>query len=286
MALLKKGDAIGIVACSNPLSSTGRQQIRKLAEHLGTFGLRVRLSSGLYGEAGSFSLATAGNRADELMRMYEDPDIRMICDVSGGDLANTVLPFLDFSVIADNFKPFAGYSDLTAVVNAITVKTGRINFLYQIRHLEDPQYGVQQSSAFYNTFFNDQTELFDLKYRMLQGNFLEGKIAGGNARCLLKLAGTEFWPDFSDRILFLEANSGLEPQLFTFFTQLKLLGVFDRIRGLVLGTFTQMDAEGRDVWQVIREFLPGGLPVVQTPDVGHYPDAKLLKIGDYYSFHS
>ena len=140
MALLKKGDAIGIVACSNPLSSTGRQQIRKLAEHLGTFGLRVRLSSGLYGEAGSFSLATAGNRADELMRMYEDPDIRMICDVSGGDLANTVLPFLDFSVIADNFKPFAGYSDLTAVVNAITVKTGRINFLYQIRHLEDPQY--------------------------------------------------------------------------------------------------------------------------------------------------
>ncbi len=32
-----------------------------------------------------------------------------------------------------------------------------------------------------------------------------GKLLGGNLGCLLKLAGTSYWPDFSDALLFVEA---------------------------------------------------------------------------------
>ena len=69
------------------------------------------------------------------MKFYRDEEIKGIFDVSGGDLANGVLPWLDYETIAKSGKMFWGYSDLTTVVNAITAKTGKPSVLYQIRNL-------------------------------------------------------------------------------------------------------------------------------------------------------
>ena len=60
-------------------------------------------------------------------------------------------------------------------------------------------------------------DLFDIKYEFLQGKYMEGVVAGGNIRCLLKLAGTEYMPDMTDKILVLEngraAGLGTHEQL-------------------------------------------------------------------------
>ena len=56
------------------------------------------------------------------MNFYQDREIQMIFDISGGDIANEILPYLDFEVIAENPKPFWGYSDLTTIMNAIYAK--------------------------------------------------------------------------------------------------------------------------------------------------------------------
>jgi len=42
----------------------------------------------------------------ELMKLYEDDNIGDIYDISGGDLANVVLEYLDFGVIARSDKTF------------------------------------------------------------------------------------------------------------------------------------------------------------------------------------
>ena len=195
-----------------------------------------------------------------------------------------MLPYLDFSVIRASSKPFAGYSDLTTLVNAISVQTGRTGILYQIRNLVDPVYGDEQTDRFLRTFISGTEALFDFDYQFLHGSDFCGELMGGNIRCLLKLAGTTCWPDFTGRILFLESLGAMQPQLITAIAQLKMLGVFEQISGLVLGTFTRLESVCVPVWEMIRGFIPDRVPVVKTSQIGHGHDSRALKIGGFYSF--
>ena len=62
---------------------------------------------------------------------------------------------------------------------------------------------------------------------------MDGIVLGGNIRCLLKLAGTEYFPDMKDKILLLEAMSGQVPQMVTYFSQLQQMGVFEKVKGIL-----------------------------------------------------
>ncbi|MBF0345941.1 MAG: hypothetical protein HQL06_17150, partial [Nitrospirae bacterium] len=62
-----------------------------------------------------------------------------------------------------------------------------------------------------------------------------GRLLGGNLRCLLKLSDTEFWPDFTDSILFIESYRITEESCLRYFGKLKERGVFDKIRGCMVG---------------------------------------------------
>ena len=128
---MKKGDKIGIVACSNGLKENSRQEMEHLKNTLEELGLIPVFSRYLYAGNGVES-AGRRKRAEELMNFYRDEEIKGIFDVSGGDLANGVLPWLDYEEIKESRKAFWGYSDLTTVVNAITTKTG-------IGSLPDPE---------------------------------------------------------------------------------------------------------------------------------------------------
>ena len=112
---------------------------------------------------------------------------------------------------------------------------------------------------------------------------MSGILVGGNIRCLLKLAGTPYWPDMNGKILFLEARSGKLSQIVTYFSQLKQMGVFEQINGLLLGTFTELECnpDMPQVKDVIRDFVSGELPVAVTGEVGHGMDSKALVIGEY-----
>ena len=68
---------------------------------------------------------------------------------------------------------------------------------------------------------------------------------GGNIRCFLKLAGTPYMPDTRGKILFLESNGGDRHRTAAAFSQLRQMGVFDEIAGLLLGTFTALDRDLR-----------------------------------------
>lgn len=114
---------------------------------------------------------------------------------------------------------------------------------------------------------------------------MEGIVVGGNIRCLLKLAGTEFFPDLTDRILVLESLGGSVPQLVTFLSQLRCMGAFEKVTGIVLGTFTQMEERGErpDIITLIQEYA-GCLPVIKTSRIGHGADSCGVVIGAYSVF--
>ena len=121
---IEKGSRVGITCCSDGRKIKTAEELDRLTGKLESLGLRPQLSPCIYARDGAFS-GTGRERAQALMDFYLDDSIRVIFDISGGNAANEVLPFLDYSVIAGADKLFWGYSDLTVILNAIYTKTGR-----------------------------------------------------------------------------------------------------------------------------------------------------------------
>lgn len=280
---MKQGDKVGIVCCSNGQDANHRGDVDRLIGVLAEMGITPVISDYIYAENGVFS-GTGRERAEALMDFYKNNDIEAVFDISGGDIANEILPYLDFTVIKKHPKRFWGYSDLTTILNAVYAKTGNEGVLYQVKNLVWDESGVQKKN-FAASFLDGKDSLFDFPYRFIQGNHMEGIVAGGNIRCLLKLAGTGFFPDLTDKILVLEALGGSVPQFVTFLSQLKCMGVFEKINGIVLGTFTQMETEKArpDITTLVQDYA-GSLPIIKTSKIGHGADSCGVVIGAYRVF--
>ncbi len=282
---------VALVCCSNGLSAQVEHQIHELVRNLRDMELDPILSPCIYA-ADTIAAGTALQRAEILMQYYRDPEISAIYDISGGDIANEILPLLDYEVIAKSDKLFWGYSDLTTVINAIYAKTGIPSVLYQVKNIAKDSTG-EQARAFqafvdatytrkYDGAYGESMALFQFPYEWIQGERLEGIVVGGNIRCLLKLAGTPYWPDMTGKILLLEARSGGVAQMTTYLSQLQQMGVFEQVRGILLGTFTQMEREQAqpDMMELVRRFVGDCMPIAKTAWIGHGADAKAIVIGE------
>lgn len=277
--MFKAGDKIGIVCCSNGQKPSYAQKISYLETTLTEMGLQPVFSNYIYEKKSIFS-GTARERADALMGFYRDDEIKGIFDISGGDVANGILPYLDYNVIASSSKLFWGYSDLTTVINAIYAKTGRASVLYQIRNLiYDCK--ERQIADFSKTTMQNKTDLFNLNLEFVQQNKMNGIVVGGNIRCFLKLAGTEYMPDLEDKILLLESLNGDVSKIETYLCQLQQIGAFDKVAGILLGTFTEMEKEKYTptVVELVKNKVNKDLPLAVTRDIGHGTDAKAIIIG-------
>ena len=270
---------IGISACSDGQLNEWKKQNEELETILYEQGIEAVFAKHIYAKKDSFG-GTDKERAEDLMRFYQDDSIDAIYDISGGDLANGVLKYLDWNVIAGANKTFWGYSDLTAVINAIYTKTGKSSVLFQIKNLVYVN-GKLQRKRFAEFISKKNNELFDVNYSFLQGERMEGIVVGGNIRCLLKLAGTEYWPNMDGKILFLEAYGGEVSQIAALFTQLEQMGVFKQVEGIILGTFTAYEKSGatQSVFDLLAGHIPETLPVAKTTEIGHGTDSKAIVIG-------
>lgn len=281
-------EKIGITACSDPMKPEFQSNMDRLCAILSDVGYEPVISNCIYPKIypEAYGLhGTGAERAAELMQLYTDPAITSIFDISGGDMSNELLPYLDFEVIRSSEKKFYGYSDLTTILNAIYARTGKEAVLYQIRNLLY-RHGEVQRRDFINTLQKNGNNLYDLDYHFVQGTAMEGVMIGGNIRCFLKLAGTEYMPDLHDKILLLEALNTSVPQLITFLSQLKQLHAFDQVNGILLGTFTRMEKEQvqPDAVTLVKEFAGPELPIAKTAYIGHGSDSKGAVIGRYYCF--
>lgn len=284
---MKQGDTIALVCCSNGQRRGYENRIQDLIKQFEDMGLSVLSSLYLYEDQREL-IGNGEKRGKELMDFYANPKITDIFDVSGGDLANELLPYLDYDLIQQSPIIFWGYSDLTTLINAIYKRTGKPSVLYQVRNLLYHQQ-VEQTADFMEYMMllekkpnlMKQAGLFSIETIFLQGKSMKGIVLGGNIRCLLKLAGTPYMPEFQNAILLLESYSGKIPQLITYFAQLKQMGVFDDISGIILGTFTElMQEESYElIYEVLKTFISESLPVAYTPNIGHGTDAKAILIG-------
>ena len=252
-----------IVACSNPIRIKDDYFIESLCSMLEG---RIVVSEHLGSD-------DARAKAAELNHYFEI-NVANIFDLSGGDLANGVLEYLDFQAIARSATIFHGYSDLTTVLNAIYSQTRKKSWYYQLRF-------CSYYPEILERVLNNEA---DFGYEFVQGNQMAGIAIGGNIRCFLKLAGTKYIPDFAGHVLFLEAYSSEKYQVMTMIWQLTQMGAFDQIEGLVLGTFTVLEQNNEYEWLIatFKEYC--SKPIVVTRDIGHHQSSKGFMVGKFYQF--
>ena len=270
---------VAIISCSNGLQESARPTLDKLLDILSSLGLNVILSSAIYVKDDGLSSGSGKERGKELMKLYKDSSIDAIFDVSGGDLANEVLEYIDFDIIKNNPKPFIGYSDLSVILNSIYSQVGDTSYLYQVRHIVANK---ENLNRFINFIKDSNNDLFNIDYRWIQGESMEGIVIGGNIRCTLKLAGTKYMPNFKGKILLLESLGGDVAKMRTFLTQLKLMGAFKEINGIILGTFTEMEKNNYNptIEELVKEIVNDkNMPIVKTEEIGHGNDSKCIVIG-------
>lgn len=275
--MLEINNKVALVVCSNGKAKEDKVKLDNLEKTLLDLGLVPVYSNYLYKDEFGRS-ASSEIRSEELMRFFTDKSIKAIFDISGGDLSNEILDYLDYDIIKKNIKPFFGYSDLSVVLNAITAKTGEPTYLYQVLNIISNK---DIRNRFEKTVLYNEPDLINISWEFFQGEEISGIVAGGNIRCFLKLAGTQYFPDLENRVLFLEGLGTTVESLITHLTQLKQMGAFDKIAGLLLGTFTNLENtyDKHYIYRIIQDFIAKDLPVAKTSEVGHDITSKILTIG-------
>lgn len=241
-------------------------------------------------ELDSYHSSSVASRAEDLHEAFSDPHVKMIITAIGGFNANQLLSHLDYDLIARHPKIFCGYSDITALQNAIYAKTGLVT--YSGPHYSS--FGFEGEEAYTRQAFLDcltkETPLSIFpsetagQYHVLQKGECEGSIIGGNLCTLNLLQGTPYMPDIRHKILFLEDDNLVGPYFCHEFDRnlqslLQTEGA-DTIRGVVFGRFDESCGMTIDrIRDIIRGKVPAEIPVLFGADFGHVFPIATFPIG-------
>ena len=293
---------IALAASSDPLSAATQRKIRDMRAILAKidFALdeRYAMRYGYFAEENFSAQSSAGEyfpangerispqiRADLLMELFTDSRVDAIVDISGGNLSNEVLDFLDYSLIADHVKPFAAYSDNTALNLALYRYAGLHSVYWNAstivcRGTRDIRDFVS-GKRFIPYIFPDSSHVSE-QYKNISDVLVSGDlpIIGGNIRCMAKLAGTRYWPTLHEaHAVLLESFSQTLPAAVSTFTHLRHAGLFNHTCAVILGQFTTIDKTGQRerLVQIMQEYID--IPIFHAPYVGHSLSAQPVTIG-------
>jgi muramoyltetrapeptide carboxypeptidase len=220
-----------------------------------------------------------GQRAALLQRLLEDDRIDGVICARGGYGCQRILPLLDYERIAAHPKVFIGFSDVTALLSAITQRCGFAAFHGPvITSLADGQAGTRD--AMLAAVASDAGAVFQPEGAVtLRPGRAAGVVCGGNLTTLCHLIGTPFQPSFRNRILFLEDRGEAPYRIDRMLTQLKLTGCLEGIRGLVLGTFTDCGPAEEVLGVFAERFLDAPVPILAGLQAGHAEPNLTLPLG-------
>lgn len=282
---LGTGDTIGIVSPSTPVTQELEKQFKKGIEFLENLGFNTVVGEHVYSTAWGYA-ASPQEKAEDINRMFADESIKAIFCSQGGATANACLPCLNWNGIREHPKIFLGISDITVLLNAIHHKTGLVTF-----HGNDVMWGFGMNPTMYDKqefiarLVNARIgEVRPRRERQTtRSGVAEGKLLGGNLHCLSKLAGTPYFPDFTGAIFFVEAI-GITPEECDYlFQQLKQIGVFDQIRGVVIGYIDGLQNNENALMQMEDVLLhvtaEYNFPVLKADDFGHNCPNTVLPVG-------
>ena len=301
---LRRGDTVRVIAPSQSAAiigeATGRVADRRLAE----LGLEVTFGEHV-GERDALGSSSVASRLDDLHAAFADPEVAGVLTVIGGYSSNQLLPRIDWELIRANPKVFCGYSDITALHNAMLARAGLVTYsgphwstFGMERHFE-PTLRAFEECVFKDgpldlepaAEWSDDAWYLDQDNRDLRPNQgwwvlaegqASGPIVGGNLCTLNLLQGTPLMPSLEGAVLFVEDDFESKPHHFDRnLTSLLQQRDAAGIAGLAIGRFQKATGMTRELLELIVRSKPAlaGLPVIANLDFGHTDPLTTFPIG-------
>ncbi|MFT5819619.1 MAG: muramoyltetrapeptide carboxypeptidase [Crocinitomix sp.] len=281
---LRRGDLIGITAPAG--SIWNKSHIEKVENILHEQGFKTKVGKTCYEQEG-YLAGSDELRAAELMGFFEDKAIKGIVTMRGGWGCQRILDMLNYDTIHTNPKVIIGFSDITSLVNAIYRHAGLVTFHGPCGYSSWGDFTmdcVKKALVIGEPFtLKNPTEYKEETKTWVSGK-AQGTLIGGNLTVFTSLIGTPHEPVWVGSILFLE-EIGEEPyRVDRMLWQMKQARVFKGVKGLVLGSFKNCQAEEPhksfsldDVFK--QHFGDAKFPVYQGAAFGHIIPKFTLPIG-------
>ena len=297
---LKSGDEIRIVAPSRSLAIISKDT--RIIGDARFKELGLKLSFGKHvNEMDDFASSSIKSRVQDLHDAFNDKKIKAIISVIGGFNCNQLLRYLDYELIKNNPKILIGYSDTTALQNAIYAKTGLVTYSGPAYSTFGMKKGFEYTLDYFKRclFSNELIEIKpsvewsdDTWYKNQESReFIKNKgfyvinkgtIIGANLCTLNLLQGTEYMPSLEDSVLFLEDDEESNPLLFDRDLQSLIHQPgFNKVKGIVIGRFQKVSKVDYNlITQIIKSKKElDKIPVIYDADFGHTSPMITFPIG-------
>jgi muramoyltetrapeptide carboxypeptidase len=303
---LKKGDIVRIIAPARSMALPWINDsiIHEAQSKLESLGLKVTFGKNVM-EINELNSSSIKSRVEDLHDAFRDKKVKMIMTIMGGFNSIELLSSLDYDLIKKNPKILCGYSDITALENAIYAKTGLITysgphffdfgeikgFDYTLEYfkkclMQKDSFEIKPSEKWSNDRWGKDQENRNFNtnegiYVINKGNF-EGTVVGGNLITFNSLLGTEFRPLFDNAVLFIEDDA--DESILTLnrnLTSLTLQPDFLKVQGIFFGRFQpESKITKKDIKLIVEnnEYLKK-LPIIGGLDFGHTTPKITFPIG-------
>ncbi len=308
---LQRGDEIRVIAPARSLALITLQNQQLATEALEALGFNVTFGEHV-SERDDFVSSSIASRISDLHTAFADPEVTGILTVIGGFNSNQLLGSIDWELIKSHPKIICGYSDITALANAIYAKTGVVTYsgphyssFAQQRYLDftidsfrtclmdDEPHALKPSEAWTDDAWYEDQDTRELipnpGYQVLSKGDAAGTIVGGNLCTFNLLQGTEFIPQLEGSIFFLEDDDvstvqAIDRDLQSLIHQPGFAGV----KGLVIGRFQK---ETKMTPEFLRQIIASKpelqkIPVIAGLDFGHTDPKITFPIGGTAKVHA
>lgn len=304
---LKKGDKVMVIAPARGIKIIGQDARAIAKERLESLGLEVVFAPNTTDDNWDYmGSASVEKRVEDIHTAFADKSVKAIMTIIGGANSNQLLKYLDYELIKNNPKIFCGFSDITALENAILAKTGMVVYYgphfsslgmkygcdYTFEHfakmlVTDGKDKITPSEIWSDDlwFLNQEKREFEANegYWNIRNGEASGTIIGGNLCTFNLLLGTEFRPAFpKDTILFIEDTEA--SSLADFERNLQALlhqPDFANVKSLVIGRFqkgSKVTREGLEYILNAKAELKE-LPILANVDFGHTAPLLTIPLG-------
>ena len=236
---LQIGDKIGIVAPAG--SVDGKEKALKAKLFFENLGYKIVFGKNIFKNNG-YLAGTDEEKLEDLHNFFADKSISAIFCLRGGYGSIRLINKIDYDLIKNNPKIFAGYSDITALCTMFLTKANLITYHAPMFQSD---FGVDKISDFtlkhfIHTIANNDITALNAKNVYNSGK-TQGILFGGNLTTMGSLCGVDFVP--KEKFIFFAEDLN-EPvyKIDRMFTQLLNVKEFrTNIQGILLGDFLSVD---------------------------------------------
>jgi muramoyltetrapeptide carboxypeptidase len=269
------GDLLAVVAPASPVE---REKFLAGLFWLQHWGFRVRYGEEIFQER-HYRAECDIQLGQILSQQLLDPEVKGVICARGGYGTLKLLEHLDYAALADNPKIFVGFSDVTNLLCTFYQHFKLVTYHGpNVAQLGDITPAARAS--FQSALTGGRAgEVNFTGLRVLIPGQAQGPLIGGNLTTLCHLLGTPYFPSLSGHVLFLEDHSEALYRLDRMLHHLRLTGVLQGVKAVILGSFTHCGPVEK-VWKIFHTaLLPMQIPLLAGLPAGHQPDNHTLPLG-------